>query len=154
MARSYLRLRFSDDGDGTGELLARAEADGFAGESGAYFNFSEIEAFAKAIGTFPLPTDDKRLSVAGGFWSQERRGELEQELLGISVYFADALRGYIGIQIRMATPVWKGTRPDSKKVSRVEVVTTYEPLAKFSRDLTAVVRGKLKEAMLEGQSIS
>jgi|SRR5580698_9706891 hypothetical protein len=153
MADNYLRLRFSDDGDGTGELLARAEADGFAGESGAYFNPAEIEAFAKAIGTFPLPVDDKRLSITGGFWSRERRGDLEQELLGISVYFADAPRGYIGIQIRMATPIWKGTRPDSKKSAAVEVVTTYEPLAKFSRDLDAVLRGKLKEAVLKGQSL-
>src|SRR5579862_3714004 len=100
MDGNYLRLRFSDDGDGTGELQARAEADGFAGESGAYFGTTELEEFAKAVGTFPLPVGDKRLSISGGFWSQERRGELEQELLGITVYFADALRGYIGIQIR------------------------------------------------------
>ena len=154
MDSNYLRLRFSDDGDGTGELRARAEADGFAGESGAYFSTSELEEFAKAVGTFPLPVGDKRLSIAGGFWSQERRGELAQELLGIKVYFANAPRGYIGIQIRMATPVSHGMRPDSKKVATVEVITTYEPLAKFSRDLDAVLRGKLKEAALEGHSIT
>src|SRR5271166_3239742 len=154
MDGNCLRLRFSDDGDGTGELRARAEADGFAGEGGAYFSTSELEEFAIAIGTFPLPVGDKRLSIAGGFWSQERRGDLQQELLGINVYFADALRGYIGIQIRMATPIQEGTRPDSKKMSRVEIVTTYEPLTKLSRDLIAVLHGKLKEAVLEGQSIS
>jgi hypothetical protein len=32
---NYLRIRFLDDKDGTGKLLARAEADGFSGESGA-----------------------------------------------------------------------------------------------------------------------
>jgi hypothetical protein len=154
MGGNYLRLRFSNDGDGTGELLAQAEAAGFAGESGAYFSISELEEFAKTVGTFPLPVGDKRLSVAGGFWSQERRGKLDQELLGINVCFADAPRGYIGIQIRMATPVSHGMRPDSKKVVTLEVVTTYEPLAKFSRDLDAVLRGKLKEAVLEGASIS
>jgi hypothetical protein len=154
MDGNYLRLRFSDDGDGTGELRARAEADGFAGESGAYFSTAELEEFAKAVGTFPLPVGGKRLSVLGGFWSQERRGELDQELLGINVYFANAPRGYIGIQIRMATPVSHGMRPNSKKAVTLEVVTTYEPLAKFSRDFTAVLRGTLKEATLQGQDHS
>jgi hypothetical protein len=95
-------LRFSNDGDGTGELHARAEADGFAGESGAYFHTSELEEFANTVGTFLLPVGDKRLSV----------------------------------------------------LVTLEVVTTHEPLAKFSRDLDAVLRGKLKEAVLEGASIS
>lgn len=154
MISSYLRLRFEDDGDGTGRLVARAEADGFAGEGGAYFNIGEIEDFAKALSAFPLPNDDKRRSIAGGFWSQEQRGKLEQEHLGISVYLADARRGYIGVQVRVATEIWKGSRPESRKQAIIEVVTTYEPLRKFSEDLVAVLRGSVKEATLEGQSIS
>jgi hypothetical protein len=152
MPDSYLRLRFDDDGDGTGKLLARAEADGFAGEGGAYFNVSKIEDFANAIGIFPLPSQDKRLSISSGFGSNEH-GQLEQEHLGIAVYPADARRGYIGIQVRMATEVWKETRPESKKMAVVEVVTTYEPLSKFSKDLIALLHGKIKEAVLQGQSI-
>lgn len=151
MPDSYLRLRFDDDDDGTGKLLARAEAEGFAGEGGAYFNVSELEDFAKAIGVFPLPSQDKRLSISGGFGSNEH--QLEQEHLGITVYPADAQRGYIGIQVRMATEIWRETRPDSKKMAIVEVVTTYEPLSRFSKDLIALLHGKIKEALLQGQSI-
>lgn len=153
MKGSLLRLRFDDDGDGSGKLIARAEADGFAGEGGAYFNIAEIERFATALGAFPLPHDDERLSIAGGFWSQERRDHLEQEHLGISVYPADARRGYIGIQVRMATELSRGSRPQSRKSATVEVVTTYEPLSRFGKDLREVLAGKLKEAVLLGEKL-
>lgn len=151
MSRSYLRLRFDDDGDGTGKLLARAEAGGFAGEGGAYFAISEIEEFAKAICTFPLPNKDKRLSIAGGFWSKEPNGELDQEHLGITVFALDGQRGYIAIQVRIATEVWPGSPPKAKKTANIEVVTTYEPLARFSKDLMALMHGKTSEALLEGE---
>jgi hypothetical protein len=54
MARSSLRLRFHDDGDGTGKLLAQAEANGFAGTSGAYFDKQRLSDFARALEAFPL----------------------------------------------------------------------------------------------------
>ena len=120
MTSSYLRLRFQDDGDGTGKLLARAEAAGFAGEGGAYFNTSAIEEFAEAIGAFPLPSEDPRLSIAGGFSRLERHDGVEVEHLAITVYLADAQRGYIGIQSRMATEAGKppGRSPRRQQGSR------------------------------------
>jgi hypothetical protein len=39
---NYLRIRFLDDKDGSGKLLVRAQADGFSGESGAYFNVDDL----------------------------------------------------------------------------------------------------------------
>jgi len=149
----YLRLRFKDDKDGTGLLMARAEADGFSGTSEAYFNVEELEEFAKAIKLFPLPPEDARRSISGGFGSA-KDVQLEQEHLGISVYLADASRGYVGIQVRMATKVWPDTRPESKKQAVVEILATYEPLARFSRDLLLVIHGSLKEAAIEGESQS
>src|SRR5882672_4424445 len=92
MPHSYLRLRFQDDHDGTGKLLARAEAAGFAGESGAYFNISEIEEFAAAIAVFPVP-ENESYSISGGFGKPDGSGEVEQEHLGIEVYPLDSRRG-------------------------------------------------------------
>jgi len=149
-----LRAWFSDDGDGTGELKVRAEAGGFAALGAAYFGLEELLRFCEAIGSFPLPEGDARLNIQGGFWSQEQHGQIKQEHLGINVYFADAARGYIGIQVRAATPVWPHTRPNSKMMATVEVVTTYEPLARFARALKMVLQGKAKEAVLEGQAIA
>jgi hypothetical protein len=54
----------------------------------------------------------------------------------------------------MATAVWPDTRPESKKQAVVEILATYEPLSKFSRDLLSVLRGSLKEAVIEGESLS
>lgn len=135
-------------------MKVQAEADGFAGESAAYFGISELVEFAQAIATFPLADGDKRLSIWGGFWSAEQRSETKQEHLGISVYFADAHRGYIGVQVRMATRVWSHTRPNSQMKAIVEIVTTCEPLAKFGRDLRMLVQGKAKEAVLAGERIT
>jgi hypothetical protein len=151
---NYLRLRFGNDGDGTGRLVARAEADGFSGESGAYFNVDKLEKFAESLQVFPLPPEDNRRSIAGGFGVNEDHTKPAQEHLGISVYLANAQRGYVGIQVRMATEVWPDRRPESKKQAVVEILATYEPLSKFSRDLLSVLRGSLKEAVIEGESLS
>lgn len=150
---NYLRLRFLDDRDGTGELRARAEVDGFSGESGAYFNLNELESFAESLREFPLPAKDQRRLISGGFGNNQDPKQMQQEHLAISVYPVDAKRGYVGIQVRMATPVWPDTRPESQKQATIELLTTYEPLAKFSRDLVSVLRGSLKEALIEGESL-
>jgi hypothetical protein len=151
---NYLRLRFLDDGDGTGKLMAWAAADGFSGESGAYFNVEELEEFAEALQVFPLPPDDHRRSIARGFGSKENHVTLEREHLGISVYLANPQRGYVGIQVRMATAVWPDLRPESKKQAVIEILATYEPVSKSSRDLLSILRGSLKEAVIEGESLS
>jgi len=150
---NYLRLRFLNDGDGTGQLTARAEAEGFSGVGKAYFNIEKLEEFADSLRVFPFPLVDARRSIAGGFSSKEDSSKLEEHL-GISVYPADSHRGYIGIQVRMATEVWPDTRLESKKQAVVEIITTCEPLSKFSRDLRLVLHGSLNEALLEGESLS
>lgn len=146
---NYLRLRFEDDTDGTGKLIARAQANGFSGEGAAHFSVTQLEEFAAALLEFPLPTDPWP-SIAGGFWDRSNRGRLDQEHLAITAYQIDK-RGRIGIQVRMSTEVWKGTRAESQMVAKVEIVTNYEPLAQFSRALSALVRGAANEAVLEGE---
>jgi len=108
----------------------------------------EIQEFAKAISEFPLP-DARRCSIASGFWSKEVPGALEQEHLGIDVYPVDH-RGHIGVQVRMATEMWGDKRPKSQKTATLEIITTYEPLARFSKDLLAIVSGATSEATIEG----
>jgi hypothetical protein len=101
---------------------------------------------------FPLPRNEKRLSIAGGFWDSARRDELSQEHLGIAVYPVDS-RGHIGIQIRMATELLRGERPEFQKIVKLEILTSYEPLARFSRDMLALLHGKKDEALIEGDSV-
>ncbi len=146
MSSGFLRVRFVDEYDGTGELIAHAGSDGFSGTGRAYFNTEAIQKFADAIANFPV-SNAVPLTVAGGFVdSAERSGIPEQEHLGISVYPIDS-HGHIGIQIRMATPLYTGDRPESRKSATVELVTTHEPLARFSRDLLAMLGGNTDEAV-------
>ena len=150
MTHGSLILRFSDDGDGTGKLLATAESGGFSGLGGAYFAVSEIERFASAISQCPLP-ERERCSIASGFCSRAKPGILEQEHLGIQVYPIDS-RGHIGVQVRVSTELWDGMRPESQQSSKVEIITTYQALAEFSEKVLAITRGSVKEAILSGQT--
>lgn len=146
-----LRARFDDDQDGTGKLLVRVSAGGFSGEGGAYFVVGKLEDFAEALSVFPL-SNERRPSIAGGFWSKELRGTLDQEHLAIQAYPV-GLRGQIGVQVRMATELWGDERPESQNAVRVELLTTYERLARFARELKSLVRGTVEEAVLEGEKM-
>jgi hypothetical protein len=53
----------------------------------------------------------------------------------------------------MATSIWQDTRPKSQSAVRLEIITTYEPLARFSKDLLALVAGTVSLATLEGEML-
>jgi hypothetical protein len=148
VAGDSLSLRFYDDGDGTGKLVVRAAANGFSGESGAYFDATSLTDFARRIGEFPIAG---RPSASGGFYSKTARGELEQEHVALVCYPVDA-RGHIGIQVRLATELWPPARPESRHSVSLEILTTYEPLGRFSRGLLGLLAGTVEEAVLEGDS--
>lgn len=149
MRHGFLRLKFYDDSDGTGKLLADIETNGFAGRGGAWFGIAQVEDFADLIASFPLPADAK-CSLAGGFWKD---GKLDQEHLAIDVYPVDR-RGHIGVQVRIATELWKESRRESQMKVTAEVITSYQPLLEFSKNLKSLVQGSTKEALLEGEALS
>lgn len=148
MSGGRLRLCFFDDNDGTGRLLARAEANGFAGSGGAYFDTLTLEAFAVNLGEFPL---SGRTSISSGFLGKTQPEALEQEQLTISCYPVDA-HGHIGVHVRLATELRPPARPESKHVVALEMLTTYAPLGRFSKALVALVNGRVEEVVLEGES--
>ena len=150
MARGFLRLIFIDDSDGTGKLCAEAVAEGFSGRRRAYFDLEVLKRFAGVISEYPLP-DRRRCQINSGFLSKGEQGKLQQEHLGIDVYPIDG-RGHIGVQIRLATQLWQGSRTDSQKTAKLEVITTYEPLRKFSADLLALLNGNIDEVRLDDVS--
>lgn len=141
MSHSELKLRFEDDGDGdgTGTLVALAKSGWFSGEGGAYFDINQVQEFAKAITRFPLAG---RPALSSGL------GETEH--LGIEVYPIDC-RGHIGVQVRMSTELWDGMRNEAQCMARVQVLTTYGPLAEFGQQLTALLAGDLDEVILSGE---
>ena len=146
-SQGRLLLRFEDDGDGTGKLLAQAASEGFSGEGGAWFSISELQDFAEAIRMFPIP-EGSRPCIAGGFLKKDGSGALEQEHLALKAYPIDR-KGHLGIQVRIATELWNDARPESQHKVELEIITSYEPLLRFSRDLKALAEGRIKEAILE-----
>ena len=140
-------LRFDDDSDGTGKLLAEANANGFAGKGGAYFSIPHIEEFANSLVAFPLP-ETNFPKITGGFGKRDAPGELAQEHVAIAVYPVDS-RGHLGIQIRIATEFWDGEREKSQHAVKLEFLTGYEAIAKFSKDLKALVQSRIEEVILE-----
>ncbi len=145
---SSLTARFENDYDGTGKLVIAAEANGFSGKGGAYFSIEELQKFATSIQQFPLPKISPL--IAGGFWSQSRPSELEQELVAIAVTQIDN-RGHIGVQVRLASELWPSIRPESQHKVQLEVLTTHEPLRRFGEELQAVLSKARNEASLEGE---
>jgi hypothetical protein len=144
-----LTLRFSHDGDGTGKLSVDATAAGYSGKGNAYFDVGQIREFAASVSRFPLP-DDNRCSISGGFGAGH--GQPEQEHVGIEIYPIDH-RGHIGVQVRMATPIWPDMRVRSQNAVKLEIITTHEPLVRFSKDLLALVNGTASEATLQGEML-
>lgn len=151
MKRDSLAARFEPDTDGTGKLLLTVQFRGFSGHGGAWFDVSELEEFAEAISAFPIP-NARRPSIAGGFYKKDTSGELEQEHLALTVYAVGA-RGQVGILVRLSTEMWDGDRPESQSAVRIEFLTTYQPLADFSKALRSLVRGRGEAAILHSHVI-
>jgi hypothetical protein len=144
-----LQLRFEDDGDGTGKLLAQASANGFSGKGAAWFSHEEIKEFADACGRFPISGNDKP-NLRGGFFKKDGSGTLDQEHLALSIYPIDS-RGHLAVQVRLATEVWDLSRSESQHLVQLEIITSYEPLLRFSRELRALADGKRSDVILDGE---
>lgn len=150
VSSSFLRLRWSPgEPDGAGELEAVAALGSFSDRSSAWFNGEAIKEFARALSTHPL-TGRSPPTITGGYHTPGTADSLEQEHVGITVYPIDT-RGHIGVQVRLATPLERGMRPEAQCSARIEIRTTYEPLARFSRELLAVIDGSADEAVLDGE---
>ena len=89
--------------------------------------------------------------MVGGFWQKDRSDQLEQEHVGIEVYPVNH-RGQIGVQVRLGEEVWDHNRPEQRHKVQLELLTTYEPLARFGRSLLALATGSVALATLEGEA--
>jgi hypothetical protein len=87
--------------------------------------------------------------LLGGFWSKDTSGEIDQEHLAVSAYKTNNTGG-VGVQVRVASEIWEGVRPESQFKAVVEIETTYEHLSRFSKQLKALALGQCEEAVLEG----
>lgn len=147
----YLRLTFYTDGDGTGELRVETSCDGFAGHSSAWFGIKRLEQFADLILTYPLPGDGLP-PLQGGYWSKERRGELDELHLALR-FHPVGLRGTVGCKVELRTPDRGGNVPVSLNSVAVELRTSYQELSDFSAAFRRMIRGELAEVVLRAVTV-
>ncbi|GAC1445894.1 MAG: hypothetical protein NVSMB56_00450 [Pyrinomonadaceae bacterium] len=121
-------------------------------EGSTWFGNAQLQAFIEELIIFPIPKR-KSIQVVGGFYKKDGTGEIDQEHLAISVYPIDS-RGHLGVQVRIATELWKDQRPESQQAVKLEIITSYEPLMQFSRKLKALMDGRIEEVILDSELLS
>lgn len=146
-----LKLKIDADGDGTAELFASFEANGFAGWGSAWFDLLDLEKKANEFGKYPLDQSNLPL-VEGGYWKKDGIGEIEQEHLHISAYPINS-RGGIGLRVQAATPYQGENEKRSVHSASVELKVTYAQLGRFSDQLRELAKGSLTEVVLEEEPI-
>ena len=146
---AFLMVRHKPEGSiDIGELIVRAQANGFAGASAAYFKDSAVLAFAARLAEYPL--SDKRPPALSAGHGEPGIGAYEEHV-AITVAPVGSL-GQLGVLIHLAE-----IRPDRSSVRsevRLELLTTYERIRQFSRDLERVVKGQQPQATLAGETLA
>jgi hypothetical protein len=135
------------DTDGTGELGAEVRFGGFAGASSAWFSDEDLLTFADQLTTYPL--GDSVFDISGGYGSDEDF----EERVGLTAR-AVGLRGQVGVVAHLAVPAEHPTYPGSSLSEvRVEVLTSYEALGRFSAELRSLVAGTADTARLDAEVV-
>jgi hypothetical protein len=137
--------------DGTGKLTVTVRAGGFAGTGSAWFQERELLELARRLSaTYPLPPEGLP-ALRGGYWSDATPGTLAQPHVELRFYPLGPL-GTVACRVELATPVEQTDRASAQASVGVELLTSYEPLAKFGHSLEALVLRRASEAVLEGHT--
>ena len=139
---NYLRLTLEQDDDGTGEVFAEVCSRSFRGTGSAWFDSTQIEAFAVALRQFPISNESPPL-LEGGYWGTA--GLVERHLSLAVKPFNRA--GTLIIVVDLATPSHEEEL--AQQVS-VRFLTEYALLDRFTEGLHGLVAGSTHEALLRG----
>lgn len=144
---NYVRFRFFDEGDGTGELEAAFSADGFAGTGRAYFDVARLSDRVNELAAFPLPSPNG-IEIQGGYWESTGGADvLIQEHIGLTVRPAGAT-GNLALSLRVAIP-GKDSKEPPRYLASAQLPTSYEALARFAAEMKALLKGEVSEVVLE-----
>ncbi len=143
----FLEARWGgDDGDGIGRLTIHASASGFAGIGSAWFNQERVLEFAQEISCYPLDPTTERV-IVGGYGSPEEM----QVLVALRAYQVGS-SGQVGVRVQLASDVL-GDDPARQCRVDLELLTAYEALGRFSRQLRGLIEGTAVTARLDGDRL-
>lgn len=147
MDRDGLVVRYADEGDGTGRLQVEVCFAGFAGVSEGWSSDLAIRDFARRLLTYPH-SPSATVTLTTGY------DDPPEEHVGLAVRTVGG-RGQVGVQTHLATPSTESSDHHwSVSEVRVEVLTTYEALKRFSSDLEHLLRGHVAEARLDSDCMA
>jgi hypothetical protein len=137
----FVSVRLMPDDASISRLLVEALADGFSGHADCWIATGRVTAFARELQAFPLP--DAGALLVSGLWPADSH-EL-REIIRIEARRVGRL-GQVGLAVHLATE----ESPPRGEV-RLEVLTTYERLSQFAKDLSRVGRSESGHAQIEGE---
>lgn len=142
---AFQRVDPADRGGRLGGFLrASAESFGFVGTTEElFFDGEPLVRFASALAAYPLPSEPIRLSSR-----TDREIDDEYEYLGLEVS-PKGLKGQVRVRVHLAASFPGEPSHDV----RMEILTTYESLRRFSEDLRAALGGQNIEAVLAGEKL-
>jgi len=147
---AHVELMLAADGDGTGQLFAQFEANGFSGHGSAWFDLKTLEEEAKNFAEYPL-RDDRPALISGGIWSGSGSPTLKEEHLHISAHATNA-RGGIGLRVKVVEVILERGGGEIPHFASVELRVTYEKLRVFSNSLAALIRGEVSKVVVEEEN--
>ena len=140
-----LRLKMALEEPWATKLFVNVSVDGFAGHGVAWFDPQKLRSLATQLGqAFPLT---ETLAVQGGHLLQDP-SDPEEALVALSFYPV-ARCGVLGCRVRLCSDsrdFWE--RPQARPVLEVELLTSYQALQEFARDLMQLADGLCAEAVL------
>ena len=143
----HLKLHLEPDGDGTGELFASFESNGFSGNGSAWFDLTTLAEIAKQFEQYPLPSTPP-VRISGGYWQNNNPPVLKNELLHVSAYPINS-RGGIGVHVRVAHEFVTTENRLSMHSAAGELKASYEQMKAFSKSLIALTREEVAEVVLD-----
>lgn len=139
---SHLTLRYEPEDEHHGELFMAGGIGGFTGQSSAWFNKTDIEAFSASLAEYPIAAP----RLAGG--SFRREGALEEVWTAIEVRPWNAT----GTLVALVEMNWSRRPVDDWRERRVafDFLTDYAALDTFRRQIVGMLADAQSDATLIG----
>jgi hypothetical protein len=147
----FLTLQYAPDPlAGYARLTVVANANGFGGRSSAWLAPQSIVDFAAELSAYPLDAA-RPPGLSGGYGADPKSGEGPVDTVRLEARPMGAY-GQVGIEIYLSDRL--APMPNPRHEVRAQLLTSYERLQRFSKDLQAVAIGSSLEATLESDVLA
>jgi hypothetical protein len=145
MATAELRVTYTADENGTGELIATVRSGAFSARGSGCFG-RDLEVFLANLRMYPLSSGHPPM-IEGSSW--EGRAGPGQCFLRISIKPYNS-RGMLLAHVDLGVGVWTVSDSDPQNSATIRFLTEYAAVDRFATELEQVLAGKREVAILTG----